>query len=120
LTVNKLNFYFYLFFILENIKKIFYTKNNLVLSLLGICFFPTFAVLFEKSPRVMTFIIFALPRTLEGIWDLIHKLGFPLKFDDSANFIFALAIAAVLLMWKKYEKDFPTSYSKFLKFIYKD
>lgn len=87
---------------------------------MAICFIPSFAVLLEKSPRVMTFIIFTLPRTLEGVWDLMHKLGFPLKFDDSVNVVFALAMAAVLLMWKKYEKDFPSSYLKFLKFIYKE
>jgi len=85
---------------------------------MGICLFPTFAVLLETSSRVMTFIIFTLPRTLEGMWDLMNKLGFPIKFDESVSLIFAFAIASALLMKKKYEKEFPSSYSKLLKYIY--
>jgi len=87
---------------------------------LGICFFPTFGVLCEKSYRIMNFIIFALPRIIEGLWDFFNKLGFPLKFDDCINVIFSLSMASILLLWNKYKKDFPNSYERYLKMVYKD
>jgi len=68
----------------------------------------------------MALILYTIPRSLEGIFDLLFKLGFPLNFDYIRNFIFAFAIASLLLMRKKYKEDFPCSYLNILNNIYKE
>lgn len=82
------------------------------------CFFSSFSTLFEQSSRITAFILLNLPRSLEGLWDLCYKLGFPIKFDNSVNFIFAIFMAFALSLKYKYANDLPGFYTKTLRNIY--
>ena len=66
------------------------------------------------------FILFTLPRTIEGIWDLFNKLGFPITYDSSIKFIFSLFVGISLLLKKNHFEEFPTSYKKIMEFVYKN
>ncbi len=59
-----------------------------------------------------------MPKSIEGLWDLINKLGFPLSYNQCQKFIFALSMGLSLLLMRKYENDIPESYSKLIKMLY--
>ena len=99
---------------------IFINYFILVISMLLLASIPSFATLFETSERVMSFNIFCLPKIIEGVWDLVNKLGFSLNFNDCWRVVYAISMAFLLLMVKNNEKDIPASYTKVMNMIFKD
>ena len=82
--------------------------------------FPVFAALFETNDRIISFIVFCLPKILEGLWDMLHKLGYAADFKYFYKFVYAISMAFLLLLVKNCEKDIPSSYGKVMKMIFKD
>lgn len=77
-----------------------------------------FAVLFEPSSRILDYIIFTLPRTIEGGWDLLEKLNVVKQFNGGIKLIFSISIAVAILLKQNGEENFPKSYSRMIEFIY--
>jgi hypothetical protein len=84
-------------------------------------FVYNFSIFFEPSSRISDYIIFSLPRTIEGLWDLFEKLGFVKSLPYASNLIFAFSIALGLYL-KQTDKDdtMPNSYKRSLNYIFGD
>jgi hypothetical protein len=82
----------------------------------------TLAIFFDTSHRIADYIIFSLPRTIEGMWDLFEKLDIVKPIPLASQLIFALSIAVAVYLKKK-EGDseiMPKSYVRGLKYIFSD
>lgn len=90
------------------------------MSVVLIASIPVVATLFETKDRIISFIIFCLPKILEGLWDLLYKLGLPFNFNHCYKFVYAISMAFCLLLVKNYENDIPSSNARIMKMIYKE
>jgi hypothetical protein len=81
-------------------------------------FISNFCVFFETSPRVMDVIIFTLPRSIEGLWDLILKLGWVKPIPFGLNTVFALSLAMAMALYKSDKDNIHSSYSRIIDFVF--
>lgn len=79
---------------------------------------PSLGIFFEDRNRIKDYVIFSIPRIIEGIIDMLNKIGFPVKIDHLLNLIFSLSMAFALLISNKYPELVPKSYSKVLNMVY--
>jgi len=74
--------------------------------------------LFERDCRRLDYSIFMYPRVIEGIFDLIVKLGLFKPIPNAEKVIFALSIAAVLVIME-YKREYLTeSYVKYINYVF--
>ncbi len=102
----------------EHIIVISIYKITIVLTIISIVFLSNFSVLFEDSSRVLDYTLFTLPRSVEGFWNLLEKLGYVKSFKYGSDFLFAFSIAVAMLLYKIYPDDVPKSYTRLISYIY--
>ena len=99
-------------------NNIFFIYNKKALAMFFLSLIPSLGIFFENKNRVNDYILFTIPRALEGVFDMFNKLGVPVKLDQILNLIFAFFMGLTLLTNNKYPELIPKSYSKFIKMIY--
>jgi len=90
--------------------------NRLTVFIMGVlCGLPCIT---ENTSRIAEYSVFTFPRVIEGIFDLLFKLEWlkPIPYAD--KIIFALSMAAILVI-NDYKKDYLTAnYTKFINYIF--
>lgn len=81
-------------------------------------FFGTVPVFLESLKRMEDYTIFTIPRVLEGLFDLLVKLGYVKTIPHSLKVIFAASIALLLVLRKFYPDLIPHSYFTQLGFLF--
>jgi len=89
-----------------------------VLSILLLIVPSCFPVLFEPKSRIREYVIFMLPRALEGIWELLDKLDYVKSIPQAQNLIFAFSLGYALYLRKFYSDIFPSGYSNLVDFVF--
>jgi hypothetical protein len=77
-----------------------------------------FGVLWDTSSRIVDYVIFSMPRTVEGSWDLLEKLHLVKSIPHGARIIFALSVAIAITLAKIDNKNIPKNYTRFLDLVY--
>ncbi len=77
-----------------------------------------FPVLFEPKSRIREYVIFMLPRAMEGVWELLTVLKYVKSVPQAQNLIFAISIGLALYLRKFHDNIFPSSYSKIVDYVY--
>jgi len=98
-------------------------KNNIIVNILvlsiALLIIPScLPVLFEPKSRIREYVIFMLPRAMEGIWELLDKLDYVKSIPQAQNLIFSFSLGFSLYLRKFYSDVFPTSYSNLVDFVF--
>ena len=90
--------------------------SKLTVFLMGLlCGLP---VATEHTNRIAEYSIFTYSRVVEGLFDLLFKLEWIKPIPNAEKVIFALSMAAILVI-KEYKNEYLTAnYVKFLNFIF--
>ncbi len=88
------------------------------LNILALCLSCTLGVLIEDPKRTEDYSVFTIPRILEGLWFILKKRGWVVDIPHSMKFVFALSMAAFLVLKVHYNSDMPESYKNQLSFVY--
>jgi hypothetical protein len=89
-----------------------------IFSVLVMSVFSTLPVLFENISRIEAYTVFTIPRVLEGIWDLLKKLGYVRNIPYAMPLLFSASMAVLLLHKKHYSSMMPGTYQSLIRFIY--
>lgn len=102
----------------ENLTVIIIHLSILVLTVILMAVLSNFAVLIEDSHRVMDYTIFTLPRTIEGLWDLLAKKNLVPHLSKGLELFFGISVGAAILLKKKYGDQVTKNHSRIVDFIY--
>ena len=75
-------------------------------------------VIFEPTSRITEYNIFSLPKAMEGIVHLLEAKGLITRVSNFVGIAFALSMATMVVMRKKYPKQIPPSFKAFLDLIF--
>jgi hypothetical protein len=89
-----------------------------VLNVFAMSVFATLPVLLENVSRMESYTGFCLPKVLEGLWDLLQKLGYVRNFKLAMPIVFAMSMALLLVLKKHYTKDMPNNYLGLMAFFF--
>jgi hypothetical protein len=78
----------------------------------------TLPVNFENIKRIDDYSIFTIPRVLEGMFDLLEKLGYVKPVKGSLYILFAISMAGLLVMREHYSASMAKSYKGQLEFFF--
>ncbi len=81
-------------------------------------FVSSFSSFFENSSRITDYTIFTLPRSIEGLWDLLEKLKLVKSLPYAREFIFALSMSIALVIYKNKKEDIPVSYKNLIHLVF--
>jgi hypothetical protein len=65
---------------------------------------------FENVKRIDDYTIFTIPRVLEGLFDLLEKLGYVKRVKGGLYFLFAVSMALMLLLREHYSDSMSRAY----------
>ncbi len=98
---------------------LFRFKSKLdIINIIFWCLFSTVGVLVEDPKRAEDYAVFTFPRVIEGIWDLLRKLGYVKDIPHASKVIFAVSMALLLVSKVHFTKEMPESYKNQLSFIF--
>ena len=80
----------------------------------------TLFVNLESVHRIEEYTIFTLPRALEGLWDLLVKLGYVRNIKNSMIIMFAVSVGMLMVMRKHYGDLMPMTYKNQLDYIFRN
>lgn len=61
-----------------------------------------------------------MPKAIEGMWDLLKKLGVTKSIPFGGNIIFALSIAVMLVLFKSEKDEINSTYNRLMRFLFND
>jgi len=70
------------------------------INVMAMAIFATLPVLMENVSRVESYSVFTIPKVLEGLWDLLQKLGYVKNIPYSLPVLFAISMASLLVLKK--------------------
>lgn len=88
---------------------------NIYITLLQavICSLSSF---FETKDRIVEYCIFTLPRSLEGLFDLLCKLGYARPIPFGLSFIFAASVTVGVMLRDR--KQLSGNYHRMISLIF--
>jgi hypothetical protein len=98
------------------LPKIFGGANRLTYALSGIL--CSVNIFIEAASRRGELALYLAPRTLESIWNVMKKYGFPLKIKNFEVVLFALAMAFLSFFLYNDEKHIKPTYRSSLRHIF--
>lgn len=97
------------------LPKIFNGASHLTYLLLGIG--SSLPIFVEAASRRGELALYLLPRTLESIWNIMKKYGFPLKIKKFEVFLFCVAMGVLSYFLYNDDKHIKPSYKSTLRHI---
>jgi hypothetical protein len=97
------------------LPKIFGGANQITYSLLAL--FASSTIFIEASSRRGELALYLAPRTLESLWNLMKKYGFPLRIKNFEVVLFGLAMAFLSYFLYNDDKHIKPTYRSSLRHI---
>lgn len=103
-------------YMLCQLPKIFKGANHITYLILG--FVSSFPIFIEAASRRGELALYLLPRTLESVWNIMKKFGFPLRIKKFEVFLFSLAMAFLSYFLYNEDKHIKPTYKSTLRHIF--
>ena len=96
------------------LPKIFNGASHLTYFLMGVS--SSLPIFIEASSRRGELALYLLPRTLESVWNIAKKFGFPLHIKKFEVFLFCLAMGVLSCFLYNNDKHIKASYKSTLRY----